>query len=59
MQTLEKKAVDLPDGGDIMVQVWKDKRIVQMISTIHDITIVNIGRKEEEKKNANKDALCS
>jgi len=28
-----------------MVQVWKDKRLVQMISTIHDATIVNTGRK--------------
>jgi len=25
--------------GDVMVQVWKDKRLVRMISTIHDATI--------------------
>jgi len=31
--------------GD-MVQVWKDKRLVQMISTIHDTTTVNTGRKD-------------
>ena len=34
--------------GDIMVQVWKDKRLVQMISTIHDITIVNTGWKDRK-----------
>ena len=27
--------------GDVMVQVWKDKRLVRMISTIHDARIVN------------------
>jgi len=31
--------------GDIMVQVWKDKRLVRMINTIHEATIVNTGRK--------------
>jgi len=34
--------------GDVMVQVWKDKRLVRMISTIHDITIVNTGRKDRK-----------
>ena len=28
-----------------MVQVWKDKRLVRMISTIHDARIVNTERK--------------
>jgi hypothetical protein len=36
--------------GDIMVQVWKDKRFVHMISTIHDATIVNTGRKDRKIK---------
>ena len=31
-----------------MVQVWKDKRLVQMISMIHDATIVNTGRKHKK-----------
>jgi len=31
-----------------MVQVWKDKRLVQMINTIHDTTTVNTGRKEKK-----------
>ena len=29
--------------GDVMVHMWKDKRLVRMISIIHDITIVNTG----------------
>ena len=32
--------------GDVMVQVWKDKRLVRIISTIHDAKIVNTGRKD-------------
>ena len=36
-------------GGKVtMVQVWKDKRLVQMINTIHDTTTVNTGRKEKK-----------
>ena len=31
-----------------MVQVWKDKRLVRMISTIHDATIVNSRRKDRK-----------
>jgi len=36
--------------GDVIVQVWKDKRLVRMrsISTIHEATIVNTGRKDRE-----------
>jgi hypothetical protein len=34
--------------GDVMVQVWKDKRLVRMICTIHDATIVNTGRKDRK-----------
>jgi len=33
--------------SDVIVQVWKDKRPVQMISTIHD-TIVNTGGKDKK-----------
>jgi len=44
--------------SDVMVQVWKDKRLVRMVSTIHDATIVNTGRKDKEKKYGNKEALC-
>jgi len=34
--------------GDVMVQVWKDKRLVQMISMIHEATIVNTGQKDRK-----------
>ena len=34
--------------GDVMVQVWKDKRLVRMISTIHDATVVSTGRKDRK-----------
>jgi hypothetical protein len=35
-------------AGDVMVQVWKDKRLVRMISMIHDATIVNTGRRDRK-----------
>jgi len=31
-----------------MVQVWKDKRLVQMISMIQEATAVNTGRKDRK-----------
>ena len=31
-----------------MVQVWKDKRLVRMISTIHDATTVNTGQNDRK-----------
>jgi len=31
-----------------MVQAWKDKRLVRMISKIHEATIVNTGRKDRK-----------
>jgi hypothetical protein len=33
-----------------MVQLWRDKRLVRVISTIHDATIVNTGRKDRKTK---------
>ena len=35
--------------GDVMVQVWKDKRLVRMISMIHDARIVNTERKYRKR----------
>ena len=32
--------------GDVIAQVWKDKRLVQMTSKIHHPTIVTTERKE-------------
>jgi len=34
--------------GDVMVQAWKDKRLLRMVSTIHDATIVNTGQKDRK-----------
>jgi len=34
--------------GDVMVPVWNDKRLVLMISTIHEATIVNTGQKDRK-----------
>jgi hypothetical protein len=28
--------------------MWMDKRLVQLMSTIHDATVVNTGKKEEQ-----------
>jgi len=45
---LEKGQSASQRKGDIMVQVWKDKRLVRMISTIHDATVVSTGRKDRK-----------
>jgi len=34
--------------GDLMAQVWKDKRLVQMVSTIHEAKTVNTGWKDRK-----------
>jgi len=34
--------------GDILIKVWKDKRLVHMMSKIHDTTTVNTGKKDEK-----------
>ena len=43
--------------SDVMVQVWKDRRLVQMLSTIRDTTIVDMEERQENKP-GNKEALC-
>jgi hypothetical protein len=45
-QPLEKRAVSFP--GDIIVQVWNDKRVVQIISMIHVATIINTVKKDRK-----------
>jgi hypothetical protein len=52
---LEGKGRHLKEGqstfrrtGDVMVQVWRDKRLAQMISAIHEETIVNTGQKDRK-----------
>jgi len=32
--------------SDVMVQVWKDRGLVRVVSTIHDVTVVSTGRKD-------------
>jgi len=39
MESIKKKMI---------VQVWKDKRLVQMISTIHEATIINKGQNDRK-----------
>jgi len=34
--------------GDVMVQVWKDRRLVHMISTTHDATVVSTEGKDRK-----------
>jgi len=38
--------------GEILLQSWRDTRVINMISTIHDSTMVDVPwRNEEVKKN--------
>ena len=45
---LKKRQSAFRRKGDVMVQAWKDKRLLRMISTIHGATIVNTGRKDRK-----------
>jgi hypothetical protein len=51
---LEKEAKELKGGqssfrkGDILVQDWRDKKLVRMISTIHDSIHVNTGKADRK-----------
>jgi len=36
--------------GEILYQSWRDTRVVSMISTIHDSTVVDVPRRIEELK---------
>ena len=45
-QCLNKGQSALRRKGDEMVQMWKDKRLVRMISIIHDTTIMNTRRRD-------------
>ena len=45
---LEKGQSAFLRKDDVMVQVWKHKRLVRMISTIHDATVVSTGRKDRK-----------
>ena len=43
--------------GDIMVQMWEDKRLVQMISMVHGTTLVNTGTKDRKQTWKKKNCL--
>jgi hypothetical protein len=52
---LEKEAKGLKKGqssfrrkGDMLVQIWKDKRLMRMISAIHDSDHVHTGKKDRK-----------
>jgi hypothetical protein len=45
-QTLGRGETVFWRRGDIMVQMWEDRRLLQMISMIHGTTVVNTGRKD-------------
>jgi hypothetical protein len=47
-RNLRKGQLVFQRKGDIKVWVWKDKRLVRMISTIYDATLVNTGRQDRE-----------
>ena len=55
-QPLGKRAVSILEARCHNGPVWTD-RIVQMLSTIHDATTVNTGRKDKNKP-GNKETLC-
>ena len=44
----EIRAISVP--GDTIIQVWKDKRLLQIISMIHVATIIYTGRKKKNRK---------
>jgi hypothetical protein len=49
-KSLRKGQLAFLRKDDVMVRVWKDKRLVRMINMIHDAKIVNIGRKDKKPK---------
>jgi hypothetical protein len=63
---LEKEAKELKKGqscfrrkGDVLMQVWKDKRLVRMISTIHDSEHVHTGKKDRKTNEEISKPNCS
>jgi hypothetical protein len=43
---LKKGQLSFRRKGDVLVHVWKDKRLVRMISTIHDSEHAHTGKKD-------------
>jgi len=50
-QSLKRGETTFKRKGEILLQSWSDTRVVNMISTIHDSTMVDVPRRNEVKKN--------
>ena len=44
--------------GDIMVQMWEDKRLARTISTIHGSTIANTKERQKSNPGSKRTVLC-
>jgi len=49
-QSLKRGETTFRRKGEILLQSWRDNRVVNMISTIHDSTMVDVPRRNEEVK---------
>ena len=49
-QSLKRGETTFRRKGEILLQSWRDTRVVNMISTIHDSTMVDVPRRNEEVK---------
>ena len=47
-QSLKRSETTFRRKGEILLQFWRDTRVVNMISTIHDSTMVDVPRRNEE-----------
>ena len=49
-QSLKRGETTFRRKGEILLQSWRDTRVVNMISTIHNSTMVDVPRRNEEVK---------
>jgi len=49
-QSLKRGETTFRRKGEILLQSWRDTHVVNMISTIHDSTMVDVPRRNEEVK---------
>jgi len=49
-QSLKRGETTFRQKGEILLQSWRDTRVVNMISTIHDSTMVDVPQRIEEVK---------
>ena len=48
-QSLKRSETTFRRKGEILLQSWRDTRVVNMISTIHNSTMVDVPRRNEEE----------